>query len=638
ILASSCAFTPGYGNLYNNITCTGASAVVTLQGNLTMDGNLLVELGTFKLNGKDATVGGDVTINPTATLDHSTGGNTLTVKGDWINYGSYKTKSGSPGIGSTLDLQGDLSGPVRLFIPGDAGDSNINYYINLRTSGNVKLTNPEGGVSILHFVGPYWTNRGVFTADDGSTVKLDGTDDTLDQYIHTAGAPGASMQVYNLITNNDDDNSTTLATDLEIHGLFQISADKEVITNVPGFEYRFTDTARVVVSGKWLVTGSPSSPVRLVGTPETENGTAAFQWPLQLNTSGRVDLDFVAIRDSNLIIHGGSLNGSNVDYTIYSLGNLSDSWGPYDPMPMPEVEVKTEVPKAFSLGDANGDGFVDLFDFNILASVFGTTDPRADFNGDGYVDLLDFSILAENFGREVGVSSSLTAAPESISLDTVHLSLVVPDKIHKGDVVEVAVVADSAAKAFTFSLDYDSSILKPVKVERGDLPKDTLFLIRDGRVFSASRSGVSLEGVIAKLRFKVIADGKSSDGIALREIQLVDGAGRLARLPEIHRALHTVPRKTRLLANYPNPFNPETWIPFELADDANVKVEIFDLSGRLIRLLDLGHVPAGHYVDRASAAYWDGRNSAGERVASGVYLYRFSAGDYSAVRRMVILK
>jgi len=93
-----------------------------------------------------------------------------------------------------------------------------------------------------------------------------------------------------------------------------------------------------------------------------------------------------------------------------------------------------------------------------------------------------------------------------------------------------------------------------------------------------------------------------------------------------------------LLANYPNPFNPETWIPFELAEDTKVKIQIYDVSGRLIRTLDLGHRDAGHYLDRSTAAHWDGRNSSGEGVASGVYLFRLTAGGFSGMKRMLILK
>ena len=98
------------------------------------------------------------------------------------------------------------------------------------------------------------------------------------------------------------------------------------------------------------------------------------------------------------------------------------------------------------------------------------------------------------------------------------------------------------------------------------------------------------------------------------------------------------PTETELLANYPNPFNPETWIPYRLAEDAFVTLTIYDGNGRVIRTLDVGHRIASAYENRSKAVYWDGRNGAGERVASGVYIYHLSAGEYSATRRMVILK
>jgi flagellar hook assembly protein FlgD len=93
-----------------------------------------------------------------------------------------------------------------------------------------------------------------------------------------------------------------------------------------------------------------------------------------------------------------------------------------------------------------------------------------------------------------------------------------------------------------------------------------------------------------------------------------------------------------LLPNYPNPFNPETWIPYHLADDADVHLTIYDIKGMVVRQLDLGHQQAGHYTDRARAAYWDGRNNLGETVGSGVYFYHLQTGDFSAMRKMVIVK
>ena len=98
------------------------------------------------------------------------------------------------------------------------------------------------------------------------------------------------------------------------------------------------------------------------------------------------------------------------------------------------------------------------------------------------------------------------------------------------------------------------------------------------------------------------------------------------------------PEKTQLLANYPNPFNPETWIPYELATDTNVKLTIYNAQGVVIRTLQLGQQSAGYYTDRERAAYWDGRNALGEQVASGIYFYQLETDDMSSLRKMVILK
>ena len=108
-------------------------------------------------------------------------------------------------------------------------------------------------------------------------------------------------------------------------------------------------------------------------------------------------------------------------------------------------------------------------------------------------------------------------------------------------------------------------------------------------------------------------------------------------LPDLE--LYEIPSETELLANYPNPFNPETWIPYRLAQAAEVTLDIYDTTGRLVRTIDVGFKPAAVYESRASAIYWDGRNNYGERVASGTYFYHLTAGDdYASTRRMVILK
>ena len=123
-----------------------------------------------------------------------------------------------------------------------------------------------------------------------------------------------------------------------------------------------------------------------------------------------------------------------------------------------------------------------------------------------------------------------------------------------------------------------------------------------------------------------------------RQLTLTDPA-YLRGITILEQLLKTLtPKKSVLLPNYPNPFNPETWIPYHLSNDVDVQISIYDTKGVLVRRLELGYQMAGYYTDRTKAAYWNGKNESGEQVASGVYFYHLSAGDYSATRRMLILK
>ena len=101
---------------------------------------------------------------------------------------------------------------------------------------------------------------------------------------------------------------------------------------------------------------------------------------------------------------------------------------------------------------------------------------------------------------------------------------------------------------------------------------------------------------------------------------------------------YLVSPKFALLQNFPNPFNPETWIPFKLAQNAPVTISIYDTKGQLIRAISLGNKNAGIYTTKSKAAYWDGPDNLGEKVSSGVYFYQIQAGDFTATRKMAILK
>ena len=136
-------------------------------------------------------------------------------------------------------------------------------------------------------------------------------------------------------------------------------------------------------------------------------------------------------------------------------------------------------------------------------------------------------------------------------------------------------------------------------------------------------------------------------------IEVRDTTGALIRTlqheisaTDVHRAFtelrltpaNLTPKRTVLLTNYPNPFNPETWLPYQLANDAEVTIHIYSSTGQLVQNLDLGFQQAGYYIGKSRAAYWDGRNDLGERLASGVYFYQLITSESLTTRKMVIRK
>ena len=124
----------------------------------------------------------------------------------------------------------------------------------------------------------------------------------------------------------------------------------------------------------------------------------------------------------------------------------------------------------------------------------------------------------------------------------------------------------------------------------------------------------------------------------IEDTNLKNGIVVLEHLLTLLSSDDTLPKVTTLLPNYPNPFNPETWIPFHLAEPAKVSISIYSVNGTLIRKLSLGFLPAGIYIDKTRAAYWNGEDELGESVSSGIYFFTFKAKDYISTRKLVITK
>ena len=196
------------------------------------------------------------------------------------------------------------------------------------------------------------------------------------------------------------------------------------------------------------------------------------------------------------------------------------------------------------------------------------------------------------------------------------------------------------------TVTFDTSALRYVSSANGDyLPAGAFAVPAVVTQNAVTLAATSLagesngDGTLAALTFEVVAVKAST--LTLSDIILSDSAGvgsrpRVENGQVIEAAL--TPKETALLPNYPNPLNPETWIPYHLAHAADVTLTVYDTKGVVVRRFELGHQPAGFYTARAKAAYWNGRNESGESVASGVYFYQLRAGDYTALRRMVIVK
>jgi len=186
-------------------------------------------------------------------------------------------------------------------------------------------------------------------------------------------------------------------------------------------------------------------------------------------------------------------------------------------------------------------------------------------------------------------------------------------------------------------------------------------LIRDDQVGAASMLSSDVRAINDELTWSIKATASSEVSLDWSLVNvpddymlsLEDQAGKVVNLRQdsaIHLGVGVysfilkaekkalIPKATKLLVNYPNPFNPETWIPFELSKDTDVTIKIYASNGQLVRSLELGHKMAGFYSSKDKAAHWDGKNEAGEQVSSGIYFYNIQAGNYKDIRKMVIVQ
>ena len=225
-------------------------------------------------------------------------------------------------------------------------------------------------------------------------------------------------------------------------------------------------------------------------------------------------------------------------------------------------------------------------------------------------------------GSNVTLVKALTSVPLGIAMDPTQGKLYLTNSW--GKIQRMNLNGTAFEPNFITGLDVPTDIAM-------DVINQTLYWAERKRLRRRDLSGEVVEDVFAGLK---------------RPMMFVLGISSPSPAAPAHRLLApsqttpaqdgAVPAATLLLANYPNPFNPETWIPYQLTEPAEVHLTVYDIEGRVVRALALGHQRAGIYRRKHRAAYWDGKNAFGEPVASGVYFYTLTAGDFAATRKMLI--
>ena len=216
----------------------------------------------------------------------------------------------------------------------------------------------------------------------------------------------------------------------------------------------------------------------------------------------------------------------------------------------------------------------------IMVGGSATTAPAWDVNGDGTTNILDMVLISRDFGKPASRNSQADVNGDGAI-----------------NILDLVVVAQHLGES--------TAAAAPSSVAIDDLLDSAMIQMWIAR-----------------------AQAENDGSVAFRQ--------GIANLEQLLASL--VPKETALLHNYPNPFNPETWIPYQLAESAKVTVHIYAASGILVRTLRLGHQAPGIYRSRSRAAYWDGKNNVGESVASGVYFYTLIADNFTATRKMLIMK
>ena len=302
--------------------------------------------------------------------------------------------------------------------------------------------------------------------------------------------------------------------------------------------------------------------------------------------------------------------------------------------------------------DLNGNGVVDFPDFIAFAFAFGSKtgsanfNAKADLNGNGSIDFPDFLIFAQNFGKSVsskraGLAKPVSEAP-GVNGETLLSLSVMPGQSADEAVVAVRMEAAADVKGYELLLNYDGEALELVEVVG---PQGSIFgsgvaiqnttaggglLLADVLQTEAALSGAQ---DLVVLRFRILDPTRTAQ-VEVAQAILADSGDHLNALLGAHLSdVRALPDEFSLAQNFPNPFNPETIVPFALPVSGETSVVIYNILGQEVVTLASGMHNAGFY-----RLVWDGKDHLGHSSASGVYFVRVVTGEFTGVRKMLLLK
>jgi formylglycine-generating enzyme required for sulfatase activity/sugar lactone lactonase YvrE len=321
---------------------------------------------------------------------------------------------------------------------------------------------------------------------------------------------------------------------------------------------------------------------------------------------------------------------------------IYDELGQVIPVTLEEGVVRIVEPGI--KGDVNNDGQVRsndaIYALRIAAGLITPTDYQqwaADMDDDGEVRSNDaIRILRIAAGLAAPGKGVIASANRQVTLMLAEAhgvageSVTVPLKVDEVDVLaggDIRIVYDSAVLR-AVDVSSDSGVLLAHNIAEPGMVR-VAFAVTD-RLNSRT---------LAEIRFDILADAVSPLTLMMVELYGPDALPLSSRaIDEEFSSWAIPPERSALLQNFPNPFNPETWIPYQLREDGEVTISIYSLAGELVREFELGYKLAGLYENPDRAVYWDGRNASGEMVASGVFFYTIQAGEFTATKKMVIAK